>query len=457
MDTATIPAPESPNAPTFAGELCSFGRYRLLRELGSGGMSAVYLAYDPDERRPVALKVLADHLSHDRGFTARFLREAQIGQTLHFAHVVRTFAGERDPATGRPFLVLEYVDGPSCQFLLDRTGPLAVRDAARVTLDMAMALEYLHHRRLVHRDIKPGNILLTTSGVAKLSDLGLVKQLDENSELTAVHQGFGTSWYMPYEQMQNAKLVDGRSDIYALGATLYHLLTGTVPFPGNDHMEVATLKDRGTFTPASQLNPAVPPDLDGILTRMLAREPRDRFPTATDLVVALERSQLADQLPSFVDLELAMQDPEARARLVSNSQPTSPDLRLAPAQPQAAKPADNIETAPRDMWQLRFRDPNNQAFVRRATTNQILHGLREGYWPGGVEASRGPHQKFRPLQAYPEFSRTKISPAVSPTSPPLTERILGTSQWQILLSAAFGIGILAAASVAAVWRLLLNL
>jgi len=116
-----------------------------------------------------------------------------------------------------------------------------------------------------------------------------------------------------------------------------------------------------------------------------------------------------------------------------------------------------METIARDMWQLRFRDPNNQIFVRRATTNQILHGLREGYWPGAVEAARGPHQKFRPLEAYPEFRRTDESSGAPPPSPPLTERILGTSQWKILLSAAFGIGILAAASVAAVWRLLLNL
>jgi eukaryotic-like serine/threonine-protein kinase len=456
MDTGTIPAPAANTGPLSAPELRNFGRYRLLRELGNGGMSAVFLAYDPDERRPVALKVLADHLAHDRGFTARFLREAQFGQTLRFAHVVRTFAGERDAVTGRPFLVLEYVDGPSCQFLLDRTGPLAVRDAARIALDMAMALEYLHHRRLVHRDIKPANILLTTSGVAKLSDLGLVKHLDENSDLTAVHQGFGTSWYMPYEQMQNAKLVDGRSDIYALGATLYHMLTGAVPFPVNDHAEVAMLKDRGEFVAASRLNPSVPPDLDGILARMLAREPRDRFPTATDLVVALERSQLADQLPSFVDLDLAMQDPEARARLVSTSQPTSPDLRLAPVAAPAAGNNDETENSVADMWQLRFRDPNVQMFVRRATTNQILHGLREGYWPGGVEAARGAHPKFRPLEAYPEFQRTG-QPTLSPPAAPLTERLLGTSQWKILLSAAFGIGILAAASVAAVWRLIMHL
>jgi eukaryotic-like serine/threonine-protein kinase len=459
MDSTTATRLTTPISMPLSDDLRSFGRYRLLRELGNGGMSAVYLAYDPDERRPVALKVLADHLTHDRASSSRFLREAKIGQSLQFSHVVRTFAGERDPATDRHFLVLEYVDGPSCQFLLDRTGPLAVRDAARIALDMAMALEYLHNRRLVHRDIKPGNILLTTSGVAKLSDLGLVKHLDENSDLTAVHQGFGTSWYMPYEQMQNAKLVDGRSDIYALGATLYHLLTGVVPFSGNDHAEVAARKDRGEYAPARTLNPAVPPDLDGILARMLAREPRDRFPTATDLVVALERSQLADQLPSFVDIELAMQDPEARARLVSNNQPTSPDLRLPPPQPTG----DSTVTAAADSsagetWHLRFQDPQGQPFTRRATTNQILHGLREGYWPNGVEAARGSHKRFRPIEAYPEFRH--LAPAsVKPVAPvaPLPERILGMRQWKIMLSAAFGIGILAAASVAAFWRLLMHL
>lgn len=458
MDTATIRHPGNAAAPAAGVELRSLGRFRILRELGNGGMSAVYLAYDPKERRPVALKVLADYLTHDRASAARFAREASIGQSLRFAHLVRTFGAERDDATGRHFLVLEYVDGPSCQFLLDRTGPLAVRDAARIALDIAMALEYLHGRRLVHRDIKPGNILLTTSGVCKLSDLGLVKQLDEHSDLTESHQAFGTSWYMPYEQMLNARLVDGRSDIYSLGATLYHLLTGTVPFPGVDHAEVAARKDRGEFLPASTLNPSVPVDLDHILNRMLARNPKDRYITSTELVVALERSQLADQLPSFVDIELAMLDPEARARIGSTNQPTSPDLRLPVPTESADDSTDKTPAKPGKVWLIRFVDPNGSVINRQATTNQILHGLREGYWPAGIEAARHDGGRFRPVEAYREFRRfAPASPALPPPDAPLPERLLGVRQWKVLLSAAFGIGILAAASVAAVCRYILNL
>ena len=369
----------------------AIGRYHILRRLGDGGMSVVYLAFDPKERRPVALKVLAEHLHHDRPSLDRFGREARIGKALQFPHLVRTVGDERDPDTGRHFLVMEYVDGPSCQFLLDRTGPLAVRDAVRIILDAAMGLEYLHARRLVHRDIKPGNILLTTSGVAKLADLGLAKDLTESSDLTALNQGFGTSWYMPYEQVLNARFVDGRSDIFALGATLYHLLTGQVPFVGTTHAEVVAAKDRGEYTPASELNRSVPADLDRILARMLARDPRRRFQTASELVVVLEQSQLADRLPSFVDIDLARQDPEARARLESNGQPTRPDLGLKHTPPTDDAP--DRKAAPADVWHLRFKDPRGQWFTRRVTTNQVLHGMREGIWPVGVEAARGgtPH------------------------------------------------------------------
>jgi serine/threonine-protein kinase len=445
---------ESPPVPRDESEPRTFGRYHVLRRLGDGGMSTVYLGFEPDAKRPVALKVLAEHLHHDRGSLDRFHREARLGKSLQFPHLVRTLAADRDPATGRHFLVLEYVDGPSCQFLLDRTGPLAVRDAVRVVLDAAMGLEYLHARRLVHRDIKPGNILLTTSGVAKLGDLGLAKDLTESSDLTALHQGFGTSWYMPYEQVLNARFVDGRSDVFALGATLYHLLTGQVPFGGATHAEVVAAKDRGNYRPASELNRSVPADLDRILARMLARDPRRRFQTATELVVVLERSRLADRLPSFVDIDVARADPEARARLESTGQPTRPDLGLSPP---AAEPAAAVAAAaPAEVWHLRFRDARGQWFTRRATTNQVLHGLREGIWPAGVEAARGVHRQFRPLEVYPEFHTAPPAPAASKTQPdaPAPSRLPTVRQWQVLLSTGFGVGLLAAAALC---RLLLTL
>jgi serine/threonine-protein kinase len=463
MDNSVpLPVPTARAAPHRDEEIPrAFGRYRVLRQLGEGGMSTVYLGYDPQEKRPVALKVLADHLRDDRSSTDRFVREARLGQSLQFPHLVRTLAAERDGANGHCFLVLEYVDGPSCQFLLDRTGPLAVRDAVRIALDVAMALEYLHARQLVHRDIKPGNILLTTSGVSKLADLGLAKNLNESSDLTALHQGFGTSWYMPYEQVLNARFVDGRSDIFALGATLYHLLTGRVPFAGANHAEVVALKERGEFTPASALNHSVPSDLDLILDRMLARDPRRRFQTASELVVVLERSRLADRLPSFVDMEVALKDPEARARLVSNGQPTRPDLgRLpAPASPDATPLPRAL--APAEVWHLRFRDARGQWFTRRATTNQILHGQREGYWPAGVEAARGTNRRYRPLEVYPEFQSADAPPRAHAAAPkakpdaPRDESVLPSlRQWQVLLSTGFGVGLLAAA---ALFRLLMTL
>src|SRR5207248_6346606 len=245
-------------------------------------------------------------------------------------------------------------------------------------------------------------------------------------------------WYMPYEQVLNARVVDGRSDIFALGATLYHLLTGAVPFPGVNHAEVVANKRRGDFQPASELNPSVPSDLDAILRRMLARDPRRRFQSASELVAVLEQSRLADSLPSFVDVELAMRDPEARSRLTSGSQKTSPDLRLP--EPRADEPTDLQPRAiePSEVWHLRFRDPNGQWYTRRATTNQLLHGLREGFWPVGTEVARGGTRQFRPIATYAEFRKYVTGPQSAEVSP--LERDPGLSlrrQWQVLLSTGF--------------------
>ena len=256
-------------------------------------MGEVYLGWKEGDGTQVAVKVLNDQLAGSQGYIDRFYREAKSGKLLNHPNIVRTLDYGQDDKTHKHYLVLEYVDGPSAHALLDRFGRLSVGDAVHIALDVARALEHAHSRNIVHRDIKPDNILITRSGVAKLADLGLAKRTDEASHLTATRQGFGTTPYMPYEQAINARKADGRSDIYALGATLYHLCTGVVPFPGDNHLDVVEKKRLGDFPPASSLIADAPPALDALLARMMAREPRDRYQTASELIVDLERSRLA--------------------------------------------------------------------------------------------------------------------------------------------------------------------
>ena len=277
------------------------GPYRLLRKLGEGGMGVVYLAYDTPRRQPVAIKVLSPEHAAVPDYLARFRQEGRHGTDLDHPHLVRTYAIGHDPAADLHYLVLEYIDGPSAQELLDRHDRLPVGDAVAIVHDIAQALVYTHARAVIHRDIKPGNILLTAAGAAKLADLGLAKKLDEPSlTQTATHQGFGTPYYVAPEQALNARNADTRSDLYALGATLYHLLTGAVPFPGGSQVEVVEKKVIGDYAPARSFNPAVPEALDAVLLRLLAREPRDRYLSAAGLIADLERLRLATVAPSVV-------------------------------------------------------------------------------------------------------------------------------------------------------------
>ncbi len=274
---------------------------------------------------------------------------------------------------------------------------------------MARALEHAHSRNVVHRDIKPDNILITRSGVSKLVDLGLARRTDEASHLTATRQGFGTTYYMPYEQAINARYADGRSDIYALGATLYHLVTGIVPFPGDNHLEVIEKKNQGDFTPASKLNPAVPPALDRILERMLARDPRDRYQTASELIVDLERSRLAAPVPTFADPNQALQDPWVQQCLASSAEPTRLDPETPPRAPASA-PAPTPATD--GVWVLRYHNPAGKLCRARATSEQIAQRLRRGRISTKVEARHADGKDYHPLSFYPEFKN------FAPSRPP---------------------------------------
>lgn len=322
---------DRPEPPLSSDTPRYLGVYRILRRLGQGGMGAVYLGYDEGTDRQVAIKVLAEELACNRAAVDRFYREARIGALLEHPCIVRGITAGQDQSTGKHYMVQEFVDGPSARTLLDRFGRLSVGDAVHIALDMARALEYLAARNFVHRDIKPDNILLTRAGQAKLADLGLAKRIGETSHLTALHQGFGSPYYMPYEQVMHARRVDGRSDIFALGASLYHLLTGHVPFPGDQPQEIIEKKSVGSFVPAGVLNREVPAELDRILARMMAREPRDRYQTASELFVELEGSNLAAPVPGFVAFDPALADPLAQTRSISANEPTQPNPEIPSA------------------------------------------------------------------------------------------------------------------------------
>lgn len=379
------------------------GEHRILRKLGEGGMGAVYLGYHARLKKQVALKVLADQYASNQSYIDRFYREAKSGALLNHPNIVRSLGVGQDKATRKYYMVLEYVDGPSALMLLERYRRLSVGDAVHITYDIARALEHAHSRNVIHRDIKPDNILITRSGVSKLADLGLAKRTDEVSHLTQTHQGFGTPYYMPYEQAVNARYADNRSDIYALGATLYHLLTGKLPFTGESHLDVVESKEKGEFLPASEQNPAVPRILDEILARMMARDPRDRYQTASELIVDLERSRLAAPVPSYADPDKALQDPWVRASMVTSAQPTQPDFGPV-EEPQAAPTPAVTESSPTEqLWIIRYQEEKGKRRKLKLTTPQLAHRLRQQRIPAHAEARRDSEQQFQALSRHPDL------------------------------------------------------
>jgi serine/threonine-protein kinase len=253
-------------------------------------MSTVYLAYDRVRDRPVALKVLSPDLATKTEFVRRFHRETQLTRKLPHPNLVRGLDVGYDAASGKHYLVLEYVAGPSAQHLVAARRVLPTPVVVRIGIDVCRGLAFLHRNRYLHRDVKPENILLTPDGAAKLCDLGLAKRLDTDADLTAVPHGVGTPYYMPYEQSLNASLVDERGDVFALGATLYHLATGHLPFAGDTPEEISRNKVADRVRCASAHG--VPAAFGRIVGKALALDPRARYQSAEAFLAALVESGL---------------------------------------------------------------------------------------------------------------------------------------------------------------------
>jgi serine/threonine protein kinase len=270
----------------------SLGDFRVLRKLGSGGMGTVYLAYQVSRKRHVALKVLSVDLAARPGFIHRFRREAETIAYLDHPGIVRCLGvGEQD---GFHYFAMEYADGLTAAEVLERQGGrLPVPDSLHLILRTAETLHHAHRMGIVHRDVKPANIMITRDLRVKLADLGLAKPVDDEGTLTDSSNGLGTPYYMPLEQFRNARRADPRCDIYALGGVLYQFVTGELPFQGDNLVDLVEAKRRGRFTPARRLNEAVPAALDRVLLKMLARDPERRYPDCAELARDVEGLNLA--------------------------------------------------------------------------------------------------------------------------------------------------------------------
>jgi tRNA A-37 threonylcarbamoyl transferase component Bud32 len=379
VPTSVVP----PHTPSVSS---NFGNFRLLRKLGQGAMAAVYKARQINPERDVALKVLFKHVADNPKLLERFYREARVLGQLDHPNIVRGYAvGEH---AGLHYCAMEFVDGQSLQSWLNRLGRLGVADTLHIALACARALEYAHGRGLIHRDIKPDNVLITTDGTVKLADLGMVKQLDEDLSLTQTGHGVGTPWYMPLEQARNAKETDARSDIYALGCTLYHALTGRPPFASLTMVDLIREKQIGTFPPARQFNPEVPERLDLILAKMVAKHPRHRYPNCTELIQDFEALGLAGPVLSFLSA--------AEAGPVAPMQETSEAVIPAPPPSSPEVPADE--------WYVRYKKPNGLVVLRRLTTAEVLRRLQAGEISPKARASREAGKGFRALGTYREFA-----------------------------------------------------
>jgi serine/threonine protein kinase len=249
------------------------GRYRLERPLGRGGMASVYLAHDVELDRAVAVKLLAESLAGDTAFRKRFLREARLAARLSHPNVVALYdAGDEDG--GRPYIVMEYVHGTT----LEGRGPVPPGEAVALAVQACHGLAHAHAAGLVHRDVKPHNLLLRTDGTLKVADFGIARAA-EATALTQVGTVLGTAAYLAPEQAAG-KEVTAAADVYSLGAVLYELLAGGPPY---EPASLADLADRPEIRPVSELAPRVPRHVEDAVMRSLARNPAYRPASANEL------------------------------------------------------------------------------------------------------------------------------------------------------------------------------
>jgi len=316
---ASQDAKSGPQAPRRT----RIGGYEVVTKLGQGGMGAVFKATQLSIGRTVALKVLPPRLAKNKEFVARFLREARSAAKLDHPNIVQAIdAGEAD---GYHYFAMEFIEGESVEHMLKTGGALPERQVLGIVRDIGRALAYAHEAGIIHRDIKPGNILVTPDGTAKLADLGLARETtSQATDLTQAGFAIGTPDYISPEQVRGETGLDGRSDIYSLGATLYHMLAGEPPFAGGSGNEVMAKHLADPIPNAHKVNPQVSMAATRIIWKAMAKTREKRYATAADMVQDVE-SALAGrevsapmqiQSPSHRSVRLARRERSGNKRLL---------------------------------------------------------------------------------------------------------------------------------------------
>ncbi len=262
------------------------GRYRLEGRLGSGGMSTVHLAFDTRLERHVAVKLLAEHLAEDPTFVSRFQREAMAAARLIHPNIVQVFDSGLDQRSGQHFIVMEYIEGQSCAEILRDRGWLGVDEALPIILGSCEGLDYAHRKGVVHRDVKPGNLLRANDGAVKLADFGIAKATEQAS-ITQAGSVLGTAAYLAPEQGRGEN-AGPAADIYALGVVTYQLLAGRLPYEGASLTELALKQQQGRPTRLDRLVAGVTPELAEAVEIALRLDPDTRYARATDMAQAIE-------------------------------------------------------------------------------------------------------------------------------------------------------------------------
>ncbi|MFN8383530.1 MAG: protein kinase [Anaerolineales bacterium] len=311
----------------------NIGRYEVIKELGQGGMAIVYLARDPYMKRQVAIKVLPRQFTFDPQFRTRFQREAEVIATLEHPAIVSVYDfGEHED---QPYIVMRYMSAGSLGDLLMEKGALPIPEIASIFQRIGSAVDYAHSQGIIHRDIKPGNILFDTQGGVYLSDFGIAKIAESTMGFTGTGSMVGTPAYMSPEQARGEKDLDGRCDIYSLGVVLFESLSGQLPFKADTPMGVAVAHITEPVPDLRTRNPNVPAEFDSVIRKALDKNPADRYQTATELAQAINTPGTVSASTSFEQSPGTMFEsiPINGTVVETNRSPVTP-----PPSPQAVSP-----------------------------------------------------------------------------------------------------------------------